>query len=110
MEKFIIILLMALATYLPRLLPLIALGESLEKETVKKWLSLIPSAILSSLLVSSILIRDSEIFLVGNTQLFAIIPTMIVALKTKSLVITVIAGILIYFLLSKMLIPIFISG
>lgn len=104
MEKLLIILLMAVVTYLPRVLPLVTLGESLERDAVKKWLSLIPSAILSSLLVSSVLIKDSEIFLSGNIQLLAIIPTVMVAVKTRSLVITVLAGILFYSLLSKILI------
>jgi|Deesub1362B_J571_1020462.scaffolds.fasta_scaffold00071_106 branched-subunit amino acid transport protein len=103
MERVITILCMALVTYLPRALPLMILKGSMKNEILVKWLSFIPSAILSSLLISSILIKDSEVFLAGNIQIIAIIPTILVALRTKSLILTVLAGVFSYFILSRLL-------
>jgi len=101
-ETLLLIFLMALVTYLPRALPVIALERLTERELVKKWLSSLPSAILSSLLISSLLIKDSHLFIEGNLQLIAIVPTILVALKTRSLILTVLAGVSCYFLILRL--------
>ncbi len=90
---------MGLATYLPRALPLLYLAHKQLPPWLIDWLSLIPVAILSALLAPSLFadpaVRSLEI---GRLELLAAIPTLIFALKTRSLGGTVLVGMLLYWL------------
>lgn len=87
---------MGLVTYLPRLLPLLALtGVKLPKWVIS-WLGYVPPAVLSALLLPSILLQDDQLSLgLDNLFLWAALPTMGVAVLTKSLFPPVIIGMLI---------------
>lgn len=87
---------MGLVTYLPRLLPLLALtGVKLPKWVIS-WLGYVPPAVLSALLLPSILLQDGQLSLgLDNLFLWAALPTMGVAVLTKSLFPPVIIGMLI---------------
>ncbi len=87
---------MGLVTYLPRLLPLLALtGVKLPKWVIS-WLGYVPPAVLSALLLPSILLQDGHLSLgLDNLFLWAALPTMGVAVLTKSLFPPVIIGMLI---------------
>lgn len=87
---------MGLVTYLPRLLPILALtGVSLPKWLVS-WLRYVPPAVLAALMLPSILIQDGQIALgFENLFLWAALPTMGIAILTKSLFPPVIIGMLI---------------
>ncbi len=90
---------MGLVTYLPRALPLLYLAHKQLPQWLVDWLSLIPVAILSALLAPS-LFADSTTrnFDIGKPELLVAIPTLIFALKTRSLGGTVLVGMLLYWL------------
>ena len=90
---------MGLVTYLPRALPLLYLAHKQLPQWLIDWLSLIPVAILSALLAPS-LFTDSATrsFEFGKPELLVAIPTLIFALKTRSLGGTVLVGMLLYWL------------
>jgi len=90
---------MGLVTYLPRALPLLYLAHKQMPQWLIDWLSLIPVAILSALLAPA-LFADSATrsFALGKIELLVAIPTLIFALKTRSLGGTVLVGMLLYWL------------
>ena len=90
---------MGLATYLPRALPLLYLAHKQMPQWLIDWLSLIPVAILSALLAPSLFTdAASRSFDFGKPELLVAIPTLIFALKTRSLGGTVLAGMFLYWL------------
>lgn len=94
MEKiYLIILGMALVTYLPRMLPLIVLNRIDLPPLVLRWLRLIPPAVLGALTAQSIFLRQEGItFSWRNIYLIAAIPCFAVSIKTKSLMWTLVTG------------------
>jgi len=90
---------MGLVTYLPRALPLLYLAHKKMPHWLVDWLSLIPVAILSALLAPSLLVDAATHSLVfGKTELLVAVPTLLFALKTRSLGGTVVVGMLLYWL------------
>ncbi len=90
---------MGLVTYLPRALPLIYLAHKQMPQWLIDWLSLIPVAILSALLAPSLFTDSATRSLaIGKLELLVAIPTLIFALKTRSLGGTVLVGMLLYWL------------
>ncbi|WP_321371822.1 AzlD domain-containing protein [uncultured Desulfuromusa sp.] len=90
---------MGLVTYLPRALPLIYLAHKKLPPGLTDWLSLIPVAVLSALLAPSLFIETADRSLsLGKTEFIVAIPTLIFALKTRSLGGTVLVGMLLYWL------------
>ena len=87
---------MGLVTYLPRLLPLLALtGLNLPKLLIA-WLRYVPPAVLAAMLLPSILLQDGQISLgFDNLFFWAALPTLGVAIWAKSLFPPVIIGMLI---------------
>lgn len=90
---------MGLATYLPRWFPLVVLSRRRLNERLVAWLDLIPAAILSALVVPALVTagepRQLDLF---RPELLVGIPTFLIAAKTRSLGVTVIAGMLLYWL------------
>ena len=91
---------MGLVTFVPRWLPLLYLSHKKLPQWLTDWLSLIPVAILSSLLAPILLIDGAS----GNLNFFKpelliAFPTLLFALKTKSLGGTVLVGMLLYWLM-----------
>jgi branched-subunit amino acid transport protein len=90
---------MGLATYLPRALPLLYLAHRKMPQGLIDWLSLIPVAILSALLAPSLFTDSAARSLnFGKLELLVAVPTLIFALKTRSLGGTVLVGMLLYWL------------
>ena len=95
---------MGLVTYLPRCLPLIYLAHKRLPKPLVDWLSLIPAAILSALLAPCLLTDTASRSLeLGKAELWAALPTLLFAWKTKSLGGTVIVGMLLYWAAGKVL-------
>jgi branched-subunit amino acid transport protein len=91
---------MGLVTYLPRWFPLVVLSGRELPDIFRRWLEFIPVSILSALVAKAVFIDPSTGgFQVFQKNFFAAVPTLAVALKTKSLGLTVIAGMLSYWLL-----------
>jgi branched-subunit amino acid transport protein len=84
---------MGLVTYLPRLLPAWFLrGQELPPFLVA-WLHYVPVAVLAALLVPILLVQNGEFALRwNNLYLWAAIPAILVAWKTKNMFATVLVG------------------
>jgi len=84
---------MSLVTYLPRLLPAWFLrGRELPPFLVA-WLSYVPVAVLAALLFPSLLVKNGEFSLQwNNLYLWAAIPAIFTAWKTKNMFLTVLVG------------------
>ncbi len=86
---------MALVTYLPRLLPAWFLRNKKLPPFLVAWLRYVPIAVLSALLLPALLIQDNGLNLSPfNLYLWAAIPAVWIAWRTKSMFGTVITGML----------------
>lgn len=90
-----IVMAMFAATYVSRALPLVALSRARIPPWLEKWLSHVPVAVLASLAASSVLVPGGTLVSIrGNVYLLAAVPTLVVAARTRSLVASVVAGML----------------
>ncbi len=86
----------ALVTWLPRVIPFIFVRNVKLPDVVMKWLSFIPVCILSALVIENLLDTESGKIVSLDWPVFiTFVPTLIIALVTKSLSITVVAGVII---------------
>ncbi|MDQ0216791.1 branched-subunit amino acid transport protein [Oikeobacillus pervagus] len=90
----LIILGCAIVTFIPRIIPFIVIRNIKLPKIAVKWLSFIPICIFTALIVESLIIEDKSLLSIDWSVLTAIIPTLIIALWTKSLSVTVIVGII----------------
>ena len=96
-DYIILILCMGAVTYLPRMLPLVVLSRRRLPVWFSEWLELIPAAILSALLAPTLLASaEPRTLCLGKPELLAAIPTLLFALRTRSLAGTVIVGMVCY--------------
>ncbi len=103
-DKYLICVLgMGLVTYLPRWLPLALLPQRDIPQTLKEWLGFIPACILSALVAPAIFLDSTGDFQVLHARFLTAIPTIFFALKTRSLGGTVIVGMLVYWLTTKLI-------
>jgi branched-subunit amino acid transport protein len=103
-DKYLLAVLgMGLVTYLPRWLPLVLLPQRDIPQSVKEWLGFIPACILSALVAPALFLNSTGGFQVLQARFLAAIPTLIFALKTRSLGGTVIVGMFIYWLTTKLI-------
>lgn len=90
---FLTILGMMAVTYVPRALPLLALAQRTLPEAVIRWLGFIPVAVLSAMLLPTLVATDRGLdFSAENIFLWAAIPTFVVCWKTKSFIGTIVTG------------------
>lgn len=90
----------AVVTFLPRVLPLGLLSRFNLPKWLTRWLSYVPIAVLAALLAQSVLLSNGSIdFSVGNLALLAVIPTLLVAVRSRSLIWTVLTGVAVMALL-----------
>jgi len=90
---------MGLVTYLPRWFPLFYLANRKLPKWLAEWLSLIPVAILCALLAPILFTNQPTRTLeLGKPEFIVAIPTLIFAVKTKSLGGTVLVGMGLYWL------------
>lgn len=86
---------MAVVTYLPRLLPAWYLRNKKLPPFLVAWLRYVPIAVLSALLLPALLIQDDVLnFSPANLYLWAAIPAIWIAWRTKSMFATVIVAML----------------
>lgn len=90
---FLIILGSAIVTFIPRVIPFIVIRNISLPKVVIKWLSFIPVCIFTALIVDSFIIQDTSVLAIDWRVVTAIIPTLLIALWTKSLSATVLVGI-----------------
>ena len=90
---FLTILGMMAVTYIPRARPVLALARRTLPEPVIRWLGFIPVAVLSAMLVPSLLAPEKILdFSLRNIFLWAAVPTFLVCWKTRSFVGAVVTG------------------
>lgn len=95
---------MALATYLPRLAPLLLLSRRQLPAWLAEWLDLIPAAILGALVAPAVFAAaDPRRMELLRPEVLAALPTFVFALKTRSLGGTVVFGMALYWLAEKLL-------
>jgi branched-subunit amino acid transport protein len=86
---------MALVTYIPRLVPVSLLSSRSLPPLVIAWLRYIPVAVLSAMLLPSLVVQNHQLDLsAGNFFLWAALPALLVAWKTRSLFAPVLVGML----------------
>ncbi|WP_026575516.1 AzlD domain-containing protein [Bacillus sp. UNC438CL73TsuS30] len=89
-----IILGCAIVTFVPRIIPFLVIRNVNLPKVVIKWLSFIPICIFTALIVDSFIVKDQlSLLSIDWGVLAAIIPTLVIALWTKSLSVTVLVGI-----------------
>lgn len=97
-----IIIGMGIVTYLPRWLPLFFLTRYPLPPWVIEWLDLIPAAILSALVLPSVVTAGEPRHLDWvKPDLWVAFPTLIFAIKTRSLAGTVVIGMALYWLVDQ---------
>ena len=95
-EKIAFIVAMMLATYPVRLAPLLTLSERTLPDTLVRWLRYVPVAVFSAMIFPSILMRDGTLAATpGNPGIWAGMATLLVAIATRNLSKSVLAGILV---------------
>jgi branched-subunit amino acid transport protein len=100
-EKLVLLFLgLALVTYLPRFLPLYVLSRVKIPRLFIVWLSYVPVAVLAALVAPGLLMAEGQLFFSWqNRYLLASLPTFIVTIKTKNMLLTILAGLAcIYFI------------
>ena len=92
---------MALVTYLPRFLPLYVLSRVKIPRLFIVWLSYVPVAVLAALVAPGLLMAEGQFFLSWqNSYLLASLPTFIIAVKTKNMLLTILVGLACIFFIS----------
>ncbi|GED68561.1 branched-chain amino acid ABC transporter [Brevibacillus reuszeri] len=91
-DVFLIIIGSALVTFLPRVLPLMVLSRMELPEWGIRWLNYVPISVMAALVGQELFVKEGQLSLVNNVELLAAIPTVLIAMKTKSLLGTVVAG------------------
>ncbi|RKQ18114.1 AzlD domain-containing protein [Ureibacillus endophyticus] len=83
----------AFVTWLPRVIPFILVRNIELPDVVLRWLKYIPVCILSALVIESLFNAEGAIVTFDWLNLSAFVPTLIVAVITKSLSKTVVVGV-----------------
>ena len=98
-DYLLLVIGMGLVTYLPRLVPLALLSRRELPRWLTDWLDLVPVAILSAL-VAPILFTSGNprVLDLSRPDLLVALPTLLFALKTRSLAGTVVVGMTLYWL------------
>lgn len=94
-HMLIIIVICGLVTWLTRIIPFIVISKIQLSEQVVKWLSFIPITLFTALIIDGVIEQQSGSFgySLNIPFLVTIIPTVLVSLVTRSLTITILAGI-----------------
>lgn len=84
----------SLVSILPRILPVALFSRYEFPEILKRWLSYIAPAVLGGLTAISVLAPEGAINIsINNRYIWAFIPTLLVAVKTRSLFYSLLVGI-----------------
>lgn len=99
-----VILLMSIVTYVPRALPMLVLSHYGLPKWFTTWLTFVPTAIFGALVFPDIFLIDNHLALtLHNVALWTTVLVVPLALKTKSLGYTIVAGAAVFWLLQQLL-------
>ncbi|MFH5184287.1 AzlD domain-containing protein [Paenibacillus sp. TAB 01] len=94
-DVFVIILGAAFVTFLPRVVPLLLLSRLELPSWGLRWLNYVPVSVMAALIGQALFVPDGKwVPLTQHPELWAALPTVLVAVLTRSLLFTVIAGML----------------
>lgn len=93
MAYLLLILGCAAVTFLPRVLPFALVRNLKLPQSFLKWLSYIPICLMSALLVQGVIRETGSAPAVNLPDLLVLLLTLLIAIKTKSLLITVLSGV-----------------
>ena len=100
MNEWLLIALMALVTYLPRALPLAFAGRVRLPAALERGLEFVPIAVLTAIIAQTALVRDGALDLsLHNHHAIAASVAFAVALFTRHLFLTIVAGLACFALL-----------
>jgi branched-subunit amino acid transport protein len=90
----------AVVTFLPRVVPILILAGRRMARPLERWLGYVPAALLGALLIASLQAKPGDLSLWGldTRDVLAALPAGIVAVRTRSIMLTVVVGILAAFL------------
>ncbi|MER1998154.1 MAG: AzlD domain-containing protein [Lysinibacillus sp.] len=91
---FLLIAGCAVVTWVPRVVPFMFVKNVQLPDVVLRWLKYIPVCILSALVFESLFHEGEKLVVPDWESIAAFVPTLIVALVTKSLSGTVIVGVI----------------
>lgn len=94
----------AVVTWIPRVLPFVFVKNIAMPDIVLRWLAYIPVCILSALVIESLLDAEGSFVTLDWLAVAAFIPTLAVAVWTKSLSKTVVVGVLTMMVLRSFLV------
>ena len=104
MKIWILIIGMGIVTYLPRMMPLLIFSKNNLPPWLESWLKYIPVGIFSALVFPNIFIRNQMFCMtINNIELISSILVFAVAFKTRSLGLSVIVGIISYWVLGEII-------
>ncbi|MBB6024443.1 branched-subunit amino acid transport protein [Paenibacillus sp. JGP012] len=93
-DVFWIIMGSALLTFIPRVLPLMLFSKIQIPVWLLRWLEYVPVAVMASLIGQELFMNGNEwVPITENAALWAALPTVAVAIWTRSLLGTVLVGI-----------------
>ena len=92
-DYLLLVLGMALVTYIPRWMPLFFLSRRRLPSWLVQWLDYIPAAILSAIIAPTLMTTGEPRHLEFlRAEVLVAVPTILFAVKTRSLAGTVLAG------------------
>jgi branched-subunit amino acid transport protein len=103
-QIFGLIISMGLLTYLVRLVPFLVIKRIRPRRIVEDWITYVGEGILVSLLLPYLLLEGKNFDVsVGNVKILSGIFCVVIALKTNSLIFTVMSGIACFIITSCIL-------
>ena len=101
------ILIMALVTYLPRMLPLVLFRKTIENQFIKSFLAYVPSAVLGAMTFPSILFSTSPdggfslVYFLGG--LVGMLAAMVLAYFNRGLLLVAVSSVVVAFITQELL-------
>ncbi|HSB01457.1 MAG TPA: AzlD domain-containing protein [Anaerolineales bacterium] len=106
MNIWLVMLLGGLITFGMRLSLIYLFGRFQIPETLRKALHYVPPAVLSALILPALFLREGALYLsFENTRLLAGLAAIVVAWFSRNTLVTIIAGMVVLFLLQFLLFP-----
>lgn len=84
----------AVVTWVPRIVPFALVRNVKMPKIILRWLAYIPVCILSALVIESVLDAERTVVGIDWLHMLALVPTVLVAVWTKSLSKTVVVGVM----------------
>lgn len=93
-DIWLMIIGVSIVSLLPRILPVAFLSRFEFPPRLQRWLSFIAPAVLGALTALSVLAPQGRIYInSSNIYIWAFVPTLLVAIKSRSLFFSLLAGI-----------------